>query len=95
MAEHFQMAMQLQNANPGLLAWLGEGPLPTPMGPSTGTPSGQPINGDQPNLSKMQNPQAPMQQRAGEVRPANLPNMPPNADQNTRESYDELTNLMQ
>lgn len=97
MTEHFNMAMSLQANNPGVLAWLGESPLPTPMMPTPpGSAPGQPpINGGSPNMAQMQNPKTPMQQKSEEVRPASLPGLPPNSDENTGDSYGQLTNLMQ
>lgn len=93
MMEHFNMAMSIQMNNPGLLAWLGEGPLPTPMGPPMGQPPMPPQVPAGP--AQMANPQGPMQQEADGVRMPSMPNLPQGSDETTQQSYDEMQGAVQ
>lgn len=97
MMEHFNAAMMMQEQSPGLLAWMGEGPLPTPMQPPM--PNQRPGAQVQapPNMAAMQNPQPPMQQEAAQVqqpRMPGLPGLPEGADENAQEGYNQLQAMM-
>jgi hypothetical protein len=85
--EHIDLALQVQQTNPALLAMMGEQPLPTPMQPVQQGP--QQIQAPQ-GASQMANPQSPMVQKTNEIKPPNMPNLPPNSDQNTRAAYEKM-----
>jgi hypothetical protein len=98
MMEHFNMAMELQNSSPGMLAWMGEGPLPNPMQPPMPNQGpGQQVQPPPPNMAAMANAAPPMQQQAQEVNQPNmpgLPGLPDGADENAQEGYRQLQGLM-
>jgi len=76
MVEHQQMSMQLQIENPQLLAWMGETPMPMPMKAPQ-------------QMGAMVNPQNPVEKQAENVNAPSAPNMPKNADMETKGSYEK------
>jgi hypothetical protein len=76
MVEHQQMSMQLQIENPQLLAWMGETPMPMPMQAPQ-------------QMGAMVNPQNPVEKQAENVNAPSAPNMPKNADMETKGSYEK------
>jgi len=84
--EHINLNMQLQQVNPALLAMMGEQPMPMPM-----MPMPQPMpQQQQQGMGQMANPASPMEQAAGEAKPPRMPGLPPNADQNTQNAYQQM-----
>lgn len=75
MVEHQTMAMQLQMMNPQLLAWMGETPMPMPMQP--------------PQIAQTMQQGNPVEKQAEGVNAPRKPNMPQNADQETRAAYEQ------
>ncbi len=75
MLEHQTMGMQLQMMNPQLLAWMGETPMPMPMKP--------------PQIAKTMQQGNPVEKQAEGINAPKKPNMPQNADQETRAAYEQ------
>lgn len=87
--DHIEMARQLQQTNPALLAMIGEPPLPFPQPQAPGPP--QPAMPQPPQLK----PGGPVQQQIGvpgqpHPKGPNMPNLPKGADANTQESYAQM-----
>jgi hypothetical protein len=95
MMDHFNMAMQLQNNNPGLLAWMGESPLPMAMGPVMPGAPGQEMQPPPSNMAAMANAQTPMQQEAAKVQQPRMPGLPAGSDENAQEGYEQMKGNMQ
>jgi len=90
--EHLNQYLTLQQSNPGILAIMGETPLPTPMmPPMPGQMPGAPGAQQPPaNQAAMANPANQTQQEAAGVKMPNMPNLPKNADQNTKAAYEQI-----
>jgi hypothetical protein len=80
--EHYNQFMTLQVSNPGLLAWIGETPLPMPMQPMM---PGQP---QQPGQQKAPSPGPTAQPQQGDQpAPPRGPGLPGGADQVVQDAY--------
>jgi hypothetical protein len=90
--EHIALNMQVQQSNPALLAMMGEQPLPMPMQPM---PAPGPQAQGAPGGPQVMNPGSPMEQKTDQVKPPRMPNLPPNADENSKAAYSQLQGVPQ
>jgi hypothetical protein len=90
--EHISMFMQLQQSNPALLAMMGEQPLPMPMQPMS-MPGSQAQGA--PGAAQVMNQGSPTQQKADQIKPPRMPNLPPNADENSKAAYSQMQGVPQ